>query len=135
MRGRKRGERNDVLCRSPKAGSRFERRSLTFFRSPGSRLPRSTSFPTFQTISRSFPSFLCYARHLSSSIKRRGSQCGIATGRLMVQSSFRLSAVLRYHAAINPFSPSASISLARLHLSYRRISELFLIQRNNFWRK
>jgi len=35
------GEGNDVvLCHSPKAESRFERRSLTFFRSPGSWLLR-----------------------------------------------------------------------------------------------
>lgn len=38
-RGLKQG--NDVVpCRCPKAGSRFERRSLTFFRSPGWWLPR-----------------------------------------------------------------------------------------------
>lgn len=93
------GEGNDVLPRrSPKAGSRFERRSLTFFRSPGSWLPRDLVpyVPNDLEDLPSIASCLCRLPPFTlDQIARWESRYAQRTGRAMVyervKSSFRLS--------------------------------------------
>lgn len=121
------GEGNDVVPRrSPKAGSRFERRSLTFFRSPGSWLPRDlVPYVPNDLEDLPFVAFrLCRLPPFTlDQIARWESRCAQRDeldGRWVyerAESSFRLSVVFRYRYD-KPLSLERRFLCA--HLFYRQ---------------